>query len=183
MNLHLEGSKLKVLNFSILLFLLAFLTGLVGCVEASKFFSGNALTDDPAIAYPDSLESVHIDVTTQEEVHQQFGPPTDRQQASKNEINLESWSYGETDLLIQPYQYLPLIGVLAFLGDSEPQSFSMSFSEEGKVDGLGWRRVQAFGDAPYELIKFMPGTEIPSYGTNNPRAPSPRKLSDSSTNN
>ena len=163
-----------------LLSTIVFLIGLSGCVEASNFFSGNALTDDPAITYPESLESVHSGMTTQEDIQQLLGTPTDRQQISRNGITRETWSYGEADPLIQPYQYLPLIGGLAFLGDSERQSFSVSFSEEGKVDGLGWRRVQAFGEAPYGLIRFMPGTDIPSYGTNNPMAPSPHKFSGSS---
>lgn len=163
-----------------LLTILVFLVGLSGCVEASKFFSGKALTDDPEITYPSSLESVQIGVTTQDEVQQLLGPPTDRQLISRDGIPQESWSYGKADPVIQPYQYLPLIGGFAFLGDSEPQSFSVNFSEDGKVEGLGWRPVQAFGDVQYDLIRIMPGTEIPSYGTNNPMAQDPGKLSDSS---
>ena len=143
-------------------------------MEASKFFAGNALTDDPAVRIPDSLQSVKLGVTTQEEVEQVFGTPTDRQKSSENGVTKDSWSYGAADPIIQPYQYLPLIGVIAFLGDSEPESLSVSFSEEGQANGIGWRRVQAFGEAPYHLIKGMPGTEIPSYGTNNPMAPNPR---------
>ena len=166
-----------------LLTILAFLLGLSGCVESSQFFSGNALTDDPEITYPSSLESVQIGVTTQDEVRQLLGPPTDRQQTSRDGISQESWSYGKADPVIQPYQYVPLIGVLAFWGDSEPQSFSVNFSEDGIVEGISWRTVQAFGDEEYDLIRLTPGSDIPSYGTNNPMVHDPGQLSDSSLEN
>ena len=155
----------------------------LGCVEASKFFSGKSLTDEPAITYPSSLESVRIGVTTQEEVQQLLGLPTDHQQTSRNGISQESWSYGKADPVIQPYQYVPLIGGLAFLGDSEPQSFSVNFSEDGIVKGISWRTVQAFGDEQYDLIRLKPGSDLPSYGTNNPMVHDLGQLSDSPPEN
>ena len=171
------GKNSLKLNMTTILRLLStcvILVSFSGCVEASKFFAGNALTDDPAVRIPDSLESVKLGVTTQEEVKQLLGTPTDRQQISENGVTKDSWSYGAADPVIQPYQYLPLIGVIAFLGDSEPQSFSVNFSEDGIVKGISWRTVQALGEEPYNLIRFPPGSDIPSYGTNNPMAPNPR---------
>lgn len=113
-----------------LLTILVFLIGLSGSVEASKFISGQALKDDPAIRYSSSLESVQIGVTTQEQVRQLFGYPTDIQVSSRNGISQESWAYSAADPVIQPYQYIPLIGAYAFSDSPELQSFSVNFSQK-----------------------------------------------------
>ena len=141
---------------------------LSGCVQASEFFSGRVIHDDPAIQYPSSLEPIHIGLTTQEEIQQRFGNPTDLQVSSGTRSSQESWAYASADPLIQPYQYVPFIGALAFSDSQAPPSFSVNFSQDGFVEGLSWRRIQTFGKARYDLVTLTPGSDIPIYGTKNP---------------
>ena len=141
---------------------------LSGCVQASEFLSGPVTHDDPAIRYPISLEPIQIGLTTQEEIQQRFGQPTDLQISSKDQISHESWAYASADPVIQPYQYVPFFGALAFSRPQKPESFSVNFSQDGFVEGLSWRTIQPFGKARYDLIKLNPGSPIPIYGTKNP---------------
>ena len=141
---------------------------LSGCVQASEFLSGPVIHDDPAIQYPTSLEPVQIGLTTQEEIQQRFGDPTDLQISSGDQSSHESWAYASADPVLQPYQYVPFFGALAFSRPQKPQSFSVNFSQDGFVEGLSWRTIQPFGKARYDLIKLNPGSQIPIYGTNNP---------------
>ena len=141
---------------------------LSGCVQASEFLSGPVIHDDPAIQYPASLEPIQIGLTTQEEIQQRFGQPTDFQISSRDQRAQESWAYASADPVIQPYQYVPFLGALAFSQDQQPESFSVNYTQDGFVEGLSWRTIQPFGKAHYDLIKLTPGSHIPNYGTNNP---------------
>ena len=123
---------------------------------------------NPGITYPASLESVQIGKTTKEEVQNLFGYPTDIQMSSRNGLSHEAWAYAAADPIIQPYQYVPLIGAYAFRDSPQPQSFSFNFSQEGIVEGISWRTVQAFGEESYDLIRLKPGSDIPSFGSQNP---------------
>ena len=113
---------------------------------------------------------MYLGTTKKEEIQQTFGSPTDRRHHSREKVSEESWAFAQADPVIQPYQYIPLIGVVAFLDDEEPQSFSFLFTEDDVVNDIGWRAVEAFGHAPYDLITSPPGTAIPSYGSRNPHA-------------
>ena len=141
---------------------------LSGCVQASEFLSGPVIHDDPAFQFPSSLEPIHIGLTTQEEIQQRFGHPTDLQISSREQSSQESWAYASADPAIQPYQYVPFFGALAFSRPQKPPSFSVNFSQDGFVEGLSWRTIQPFGKARYDLIKLNPGSNIPIYGTKNP---------------
>ena len=141
---------------------------LSGCVQASEFLSGPSTHDDPAIQYPVSLEPIQIGLTTQEEIQQRFGQPTDLQTSSKDQSSEESWAYASADPVIQPYQYIPFFGALAFSRLQQPESFSVNFTQDGFVEGLSWRTIQPFGKARYDLIKLTPGSHIPIYGSKNP---------------
>ena len=156
---------------------------LSGCMAASEYIAGDSLKKEPAITYPVSLESVQIGKTTKEEVQNLFGYPTDIQVTSRNGISHEAWAYAAADPIIQPYQYVPLIGAYAFRDSPQRQSFSVNFSQEGFVDGISWRTVQAFGEESYDLIRIKPGSDIPSYGAKNPLGRKVGEFSDSSPEN
>ena len=137
-------------------------------VTASEKLSGSAATHDPALQNPASLEPIQIGVTTQDDMRKSFGYPTDLQLSTESNIPRESWAYTSADPEIQPYQYIPLLGALAFKDEKESESFAVSFSPSGIIDGMSLSNVQTHGDAPYNLIKLAPGSNIQTYGTKNP---------------
>ena len=137
-------------------------------VSASEKLSGSMMSREPALQNPASLEPIQIGVTTQDDMREQFGYPTDLQLSTESNIPRESWAYTSADSVIRPYQYLPIFGALAFKDKKESESFAVSFSPTGIINGMTQSTVQAHGDAPYGLIKLVPGSDIQIYGTKNP---------------
>ncbi|MEC4681318.1 MAG: hypothetical protein VST67_11570, partial [Nitrospirota bacterium] len=88
----------------LVIFLILLLTG---CTAAGDRLSGSALHRDPAIAYPTSLDHIHIGVTTEDDVRNLYGNPTDIQLSSDHNQARESWAYAKANPSIHPLQYVP----------------------------------------------------------------------------
>ena len=58
--------------------------------------------------------AVQIGVSKKEDVQQLLGPPMAIQTTSGESTPQESWAYAAAEPIIQPYQYIPLIGAYAF---------------------------------------------------------------------
>lgn len=143
---------------------------LTGCVSASNWLAGSAQFHNSQFEKSHPLDSIQIGITTKEEILAKLGIPTDHQRHSIDEAQLESLSYSNTDATITPYQYLPLIGAIAFWGpDPTPTpSVAISFSSEKRVSGLTVSTFNAYGDnkAPIQI----PLDDSPPlfYGMRNP---------------
>lgn len=149
----------------LVIFLILLLTG---CTAAGDRLSGSALHRDPAIAYPTSLDHIHIGVTTKEEVRNLFGNPTDIQLSSDHNQARESWAYATANPSIHPLQYVLGFGALSLSTQQHQSSFSISFSPDGIVDGIGLRDVQPFGEAGASLSTLGTTSHVLPYGMNNP---------------
>ncbi len=149
----------------LVIFLILLLTG---CTAAGDRLSGSALHRDPAIAYPTRLDHIHIGVTTKDEVRNFLGNPTDIQLSSDHNQAHESWAYAKANPSIHPLQYVLGFGALSLSKQQHQSSFSISFSPDGIVDGIGLRDVQPFGDAGASLSTLGTPSHVLPYGTNNP---------------
>ncbi|MDA0739257.1 MAG: hypothetical protein O2999_08425 [Nitrospirae bacterium] len=128
----------------------------------------------PGIAYPEQLETVQIGVTTKEDVRHLFGAPTDLQVSSAGGLTRESWAYASTHPKINPWQYFLGFGVLALSKEIPRDSFAISFSPEGTVEGIGIREFQSFDlDLSQKNISGNQPRHM-SYGMNNPLTHQPR---------
>ena len=145
-----------------------FIVLLTGCTAAGDRLSGSALHRDPAITYPTSLDSIHIGGTTKDEVRSLFGNPTDIQLAPNHTQARESWAYARANPSTHPLQYVPGFGVFALSKHSRQSSFSVSFSSDGIVDGIGLRDVQPLGVAGASMSTIGTTYPVLSYGMNNP---------------
>lgn len=142
---------------------------LTGCTTLGDFVTGS-MNRSPGIAYPETLETVQIGVTTKEDIRHLFGAPTDLQVSSVDGLTRESWAYARTYPRINPLQYFLGVGALALSKEGSRHSFAISFSPAGTVEGIGIREVQSmdFGLSrmPPSEASFQPIT----YGMNNPLA-------------
>ena len=149
----------------LVIFLILLLTG---CTAAGDRLSGSALHRDPAISYPTSLDHIHIGVTTKDDVRNLFGNPTDIQLSSDHNQAHESWAYAKANPSIHPLQYVLGFGALSLSKQQHQSSFSISFSPDGIVDGIGLRDVQPFGEAGASLSTLGTTSHVLPYGINNP---------------
>ena len=99
-----------------------------------------------------------------------LGDLKDRPIPSIDRNQIESLSYSTAESEIRPYQYIPLLGAIAFLGPIQSQSPSaaISFSSEGIVSGLTVSTLNAYGDL--RSPERVPIEESPAsfYGLRNP---------------
>ena len=141
-----------------------------GCTAAGDYIAGSSIKQDPAIQYPPALDHIIIGVTTQDEIRQFFGNPTDLQTSAANGRPRESWSYAVTEPPIHPLQYIPFAGALALPKPPKVESFSVSFSEQGVVEGISLWKVQPYNESGTYLLFTPPYQDIHPYGLNNPLA-------------
>ena len=141
---------------------------LPGCSTVGDYLSGSSSTQqNPTFSYPKQISPIHIGKTTKEDLRQMLGEPMDVQVASLNEGSREAWAYPSQGEAINLFQFIPGFGVLALSHKVEDPSFSVSFSENGVVQGITLREIQSYdqGSVPF------PGEKTPSvefYGVNNP---------------
>jgi len=141
---------------------------LSGCTTAGDWLSGSAAHSDSAFAYPPLLDQVQISATTKGDIQNLFGNPTDIQLSSDHQQPNESWSYSEANPSINPLQYVPGFGVLVFSKQEYQPSFSISFSPDGIVDGIGLMDVQPYGEQRAFATTLGRKSAVQSYGMNNP---------------
>ena len=142
------------------------LSSLSGCVTASETLSASGTTPDSSSPWDD----LHIGVTTQDEVRSLFGQPTDIQVSSVGDGTHEAWAYVSARAARQPFQYLPFFGSLATISPSDQRPLTVSFSEEGIVDGLTVSPFQVQGSDAYSRLSFHSESTQPTYGMKNPQA-------------
>lgn len=151
--------------------LLCILYGLLtNCMAASNWLSGPTQFQNSRSDLSHHLDPIQIGVTTKQEIVGNFGNPTDRQIQSIDVTQFESLSYSTTETAIQPYQYIPLLGAIAFSGpiQSQTPSAAISFTPEGKVSGLTFSTVNAYGDIRSSEIFPMGDASTTFYGMRNP---------------
>jgi len=143
---------------------------LTGCVSASNWFAGSSQFHKPQFEGSHHLDSIQIGSSTKEEVLARLGIPTDRQRHSIDETHLESLGYSNTEASITPYQYLPLIGGIAFWKpDPTPTpSVAISFSSEERVSGLTVSALNAYGDIQAPMPVSIGDSPPLFYGMRNP---------------
>ncbi len=143
---------------------------LSGCVEASNWLSGPTQYQNSSFASSPQLAPIRIGVTTKQEMVARLGHPTDEKVRSTDGIQVESLSYSTAEAEISPYQYLPLLGGIAYLEPLQNQtpSTAFSFSSEGLVSGLTVSTLNAYGDirSPKQLSIEEPSLLF--YGMRNP---------------
>lgn len=143
---------------------IVFLWFLTGCTALGDWVAGSTSHQSPAIVYPEQLVTVQIGVTTQEDIRHLLGDPTDLEVSSADGVIRESWAYARTDPKINPLQYFLGFGVLALPKENSRDSFAISFSPEGIVEGIGLREVQSLD---LDLSRKKSSGPM-SYGENNP---------------
>jgi len=141
---------------------------LTGCSSMGEWLSGPVGYQSSRMVYPAQLEHIIIGVTTQDKVRTVFGTPTDLQTAVLNGISRETWAYANASPSINPWQYLPLVGVFALPQRQESAAFAISFSSEGIVDGVSVSDFQPYGDVTSAADRFKSDRAVLPYGTNNP---------------
>ncbi|MGB0908880.1 MAG: hypothetical protein ACPGYT_00835 [Nitrospirales bacterium] len=141
------------------------LSSLSGCVAASETLSASETTPDSASPW----NGIHIGVTTQDEIRSRFGQPTDIQVSQVGDGTHEAWAYVSANAARQPFQYLPFFGSLATITPGDQKPFTVSFSEEGIVDGLTVSPFQVQGNNAYNRISFHSDSTQPTYGMKNPQ--------------
>ena len=121
---------------------------LTSCVGASNWLSGSPPYHNSQFDPSQHFPSIRIGVSTQQEVINRLGDPTDRQIRSIEKFQHESFSYTTSESVVKPYQYLPFLGAVAFRRPATTQapSAAISFSSENKVSGLTLSTVNAYGD-------------------------------------
>ena len=139
-----------------------------GCSTVGDWLSGPSLNPSVWTMYGQNLHHITLGVTTQAKVREVFGPPKDIQTSVKKGIREETWAYATANSSVNPFQYLPIIGVLALPSTQDTDAMSISFSSEGIVDGVSVRDVQPYGSAGETSRKRQNRWAIESYGMNNP---------------
>ncbi len=115
-----------------------------------------------------TLERVHPEITTQEDVHGFFGEPTARQGPSEGAM-ATSWAYVVSEGGHNPLRYLPIIGGLAFgsTENMESRSFAVGFSQEGLVEGMTERSIARYWIEPSWINS---SGNVPMFGDQNVNA-------------
>ena len=139
-----------------------------GCSVAQDWLKGSAVHSDSVFSYPTSLDRVQIGATTKSDIQNLFGRPTDIQRSSDHQQPSESWSYSKVNHAIHPLQYVPGFGVFAFSKQKHQPSFSISFSSDGIVDGIGLREVLPYGEHRAVVSTLGRKSAVQFYGTKNP---------------
>ena len=140
---------------------------LTGCSSVGDWLSRPS-GPSSGLAYPAQFDHIIIGVTKQAEVRGIFGTPTDIQTSVKGGARRETWAYAHASPSINPFQYLPVFGVLALTPLQESQTFSVSFGSDGIVDGISVRDVQPYGSVASSTMGLVGGREVKPYGMNNP---------------
>ena len=140
------------------------------CVGASNWLSGPTQFQNSPLELSQHFAPVQIGVTTKQKIIERLGNPTNRQIHSSNGIQGESLSYSITETEIRPYQYIPLLGAMAFLGpiQSQTPSAAISFSSVERVSGLTLSTVNSYGDIRSPEFVPLEETSSLSYGMRNP---------------
>jgi hypothetical protein len=143
---------------------------LPGCVEASNWLSGPTQFQDSRSDLSSHFASIRIGITTKEEMVARLGDLKDRPIPSIDRNQIESLSYSTAESEIRPYQYIPLLGAIAFLGPIQSQSPSaaISFSSEGIVSGLTVSTLNAYGDLRSPERVPIGESSASFYGMSNP---------------
>ena len=143
---------------------------LSSCVEASHWLSGPTPIQHSSFASSPQLAPIRIGVTTKQEIVASLGNPTNRQIHSIDGIQVESLSYSTVEAEIRPYQYIPLLGIIAFLEPFQRQtpSAAISFSSEDRVSGLTVSTVNAYGDIRSPELVPIGESSVSFYGMRNP---------------
>ena len=143
---------------------------LTGCVGASDWLSGPTQFQDSPLEPSQHLAPLWIGVTTKQEIVASLGNPTNRHIHSIDGIQVKSLGYSTAETEIRPYQYLPLLGALAFLEpiQSQPPSAAISFASEDRVSGLTVSTVNAYGDIRSSGIFTSEDFSATFYGMSNP---------------
>lgn len=139
-----------------------------GCSAVGNWLSGPSPNPSVSSAYGQTLSPIMLGVTTQAQVRKMFGPPSDIQTSVNKGIREEAWAYAKAAPSINPLQYLPFIGVFALASSQHTDAFSISFSSEGRVDGVSVRDVQPYGAGGTYGFRRPGSQAIESYGMNNP---------------
>ncbi len=150
------------------LFLLVSLFLLCCCTAWSEKLSGPTKSQAVALHYPTQLVPIQIGRTTQQEVRQLFGNPIDIQVSSEGEVPNETWAYAKAQPPTNPAQFIPLAGYYALSDQNAAPSFSVSFSDDGMVQGLTLWDLHTYGGYPSRLYSKEDMLEEPLYGMNNP---------------
>ena len=133
-----------------------------------EWLSGSAGKSYSGLIYPAKFDHITIGVTTQNKVRAVFGSPTDLQTSLRNGITRETWAYAKASPSINPLQYVPLLGVLALTDAQEGDTFSISFSSDGIVDGISVRDFQPYGGVTSVSDRLKTARDVIPYGLNNP---------------
>jgi hypothetical protein len=143
---------------------------LTGCVGASEWLLGPTQFQDSRSDLSPHFASIRIGVTAKQEIVSSFGSPTNRQMHPIDGSQVESLSYSTAESEIRPYQYIPLLGAIAFLGPIQSQSPSaaISFSSEGIVSGLTVSTLNAYGDLRSPERVPIGESSASFYGMSNP---------------
>ena len=141
-----------------------------GCVGASNWLSGPTQFQNSPFEPSQHFAPIRIGVTTKQEIVSSLGNPTNRQIHSVDGIQVESLSYSTAETEIRPYQYIPLLGAIAFLEPipSQTPSAAISFSSEDRVSGLTISTVNAYGDIRSPELLPLGESSASFYGMRNP---------------
>ena len=141
---------------------------LSGCSSAGDYLSGSSYPQNPSFSYAVQLSPIHIGETTKNEVRQILGKPQDVQVASLREGTREAWAYPSSQgEVINPLQFILVLGVLALSHEIDTPSFSVSFSDMGIVQGVTLREIQTYDQGSIPLYKKNT-QPVEFYGVNNP---------------
>jgi len=143
---------------------------LTSCVATSDWLSHSSPSQHASLNRSHSLAPIQIGTTTKEEIVASYGNPVDQQRHSMDGRRIESFGYSTTETPIKPYQYIPIVGALAFgksLTHQNP-SWAISFSPQDRVSGLTISDTNAYGDIPSTEIFSMPDSSPSFYGMRNP---------------
>ena len=118
----------------------------------------------------DHLAPLQIGISTKQEIVARFGHPTDRQTHSIDGMHFESLGYANAETMIKPYQYIPLLGAVAFWSPltNQAPSAAMSFSSEDVISGLTVSTINAYGDIPSSELFPIAHSNTSFYGMSNP---------------
>lgn len=143
---------------------------LSGCIGASNWLSGSAEFQNYQLDSAQYFAPMRIGVTPAKEVVSRFGVPDDVQFGSIDGMQIESLGYSSNELMISPFQYLPLFGAVEIWrqGSNHAPSAAMSFSPEERLSGLTISSDNAYGDIRSKGMSTHADSSISFYGIHNP---------------
>ncbi len=160
----------KHLSILYVILLLILYIVLPSCVGTSNWLSSPASSQNDPLDMYDHFVPLQIGISTKQEIIARFGHPTDRQTHAIDGMHVESLGYATAETTITPYQYIPLLGSVAFWSPLTHQapSAAMSFSSEDVFSGLTVSTINAYGDIPSSEFFPIAHSNTSFYGMSNP---------------